>query len=136
MKLLACGSKILVKHARKDVTMNLRLREIRKAARLSQQDMADKLGIPKRTYGSWERGEVNISALQLCACADILDCSTDAILGREIKHEWSDPMERALHMTWEMLDPERKRRLLSNAQDMAAARGIGVISNANDGMTA
>ena len=36
-------------------------REARKAARLTQKEMADLLGIPKRTIGNWET-EVNTPA--------------------------------------------------------------------------
>lgn len=105
--------------------MKLNLSSVRIRAGLSQQDMADALGIKKRTYGSWERGEVTFNAAQLVECARILDCSTDEILGREIPVNFSDPREAELHRVWRGLDVERQDRLLANAHDMEKALDWG-----------
>lgn len=117
--------------------MKTRLMEFRKRAGYRNRDeFAERIGVNRHTYKSWETGTTTMSIEQLVMVADELGCSTDALLGREVRHEWDDPMERALHMTWELLDPERRRRLLSDAQDMAAARGAGALPDADDGMTA
>lgn len=62
--------------------MNLKLKQMRVAAGLSQEDMATKLGIKKTRYGSWERGERMLSLAQAYDCAEILGCSLDELAGR------------------------------------------------------
>lgn len=105
--------------------MKLNLASIRNRAGLSQQNMADALGIKKRTYGSWERGEVTFNAAQLVECARILDCSTDEILGHEVPAHFSDPREAELHRVWRGLNVERQDRLLAEARDMEKALDWG-----------
>ena len=44
--------------------MDLQLKRLRKLAGYkTQKDFAERLGIPERTYGSWEREEVAISGV-------------------------------------------------------------------------
>lgn len=111
--------------------MQVRLKEIRRQRGLSQQDMAERLGIKTSRYGSWERGERMLNAAQLVACARVLDCSCDEILGMEIQTEFSDPREAELHRVWRGLDLERQDRLLGDAHDMELAkksRDLSVLS--------
>jgi DNA-binding XRE family transcriptional regulator len=109
--------------------MALRLGEIRKRAGIDQQSMADAVGVKKRTYGSWERGEVKMNIAQLVKCARILDCSTDEILGLPINQSFSDPHEAELHRVWQGLDRERQDRLLATAHDMETAKSNGGVSD-------
>lgn len=63
--------------------MNLQLQRLREEAGYpSQQDFADKIGVGRRTYASWERGERMINLAQACMLADELGCSVDALAGR------------------------------------------------------
>lgn len=75
--------------------MELQLKKFRKAAKLNQQQMADKLGVLKRTYGSWERQEVEMSLKQAFECAVILGCSIDDLVGYTppIESRLPDPKE-------------------------------------------
>lgn len=59
------------------------LQQLRKAAKLTQDDMADVLRVPKRTYGSWERNERQPDFETLCKIADYFEVSTDYLLGRK-----------------------------------------------------
>lgn len=56
---------------------------LREQAGLSQQQMADKLSVPQRTYAYWEREPVALRAEQITALADALGVSTDFLLGRK-----------------------------------------------------
>lgn len=58
------------------------LQQLRKAAKLTQDDVADVLRVPKRTYGSWERNERQPDFETLCKIADYFEVSTDYLLGR------------------------------------------------------
>ncbi len=68
------------------------LKKLRKEQGLSQEEMAAKLNIVSRTYGSWERKEREPDFDTLCRIADYFNVSTDYLLGRvpmdvEIKKE-------------------------------------------------
>ena len=102
--------------------MDTRLGTLRKRTGLSQAEMAEKVGVKLRTYGSWERGEVVMNIEQLVDCARVLDCSTDEILGMPIRTVFSDPREAELHRVWHGLDRERQDRLLATAQDLELAK--------------
>ena len=58
------------------------LHRLRKDARLTQDQIADALGIPKRTYGSWERNERQPDFEMLGKIADYFNVTTDCLLGR------------------------------------------------------
>lgn len=60
-----------------------RLKTVRTDAGLSQKELAEKLNIPLRTYGSYERGERDISTALLLNICKTLDISSDYLLGRE-----------------------------------------------------
>ena len=59
-----------------------RLKTVRTDAGLSQKELADKLGVPLRTYGSYERGERDISTAILLSICKTLNVSSDYLLGR------------------------------------------------------
>lgn len=63
--------------------MDLQLKRIRKMRGVKQGEIARELGVKTSRYGTWERGERNMSFPQACAIADILDCTLDEIAGRE-----------------------------------------------------
>ena len=59
-----------------------RIKDLREDADLTQQQIADKLFINRRTYSSYELGIRGIPTEILSAIADIYDTSTDYIIGR------------------------------------------------------
>lgn len=60
-----------------------RLKIVRTDAGLSQKELAEKLGMPLRTYGSYERGERDISTAILLNICKALNVSSDYLLGRD-----------------------------------------------------
>lgn len=66
------------------MTFQSRLRNLRKAKKLTQQEIADKLGITRQAYGYYEnensKREPDIETIQ--KLAEIFDVSTDYLLGR------------------------------------------------------
>lgn len=56
------------------------LKKARTNANLSQQELADKLGLNVRTYGSYERGERAISTALLREICQVLSVSSDDLL--------------------------------------------------------
>lgn len=56
------------------------LKKARKSAGLSQAEMAEKLGLNLRTYGSYERGERDLSTSLLLNICKTLEISSDILL--------------------------------------------------------
>ena len=59
-----------------------RIRDLREDNDLTQQQMADKLFINRRTYSSYEVGSRSIPVETLGKIADIYDTSIDYLVGR------------------------------------------------------
>lgn len=62
---------------------NKRLREVRMGSGLTQQNMADKLGISLNAYQKYEQAERSPSLECLVSIADIFDISLDYLLCRD-----------------------------------------------------
>lgn len=58
------------------------LKELRKDKHLTQEDIAKHFGISNVMYSLYETGKRRMSIDMLCDLADILNTSTDYILGR------------------------------------------------------
>ena len=57
------------------------LRELREEAGLSQQRIADILGVNRMTYSYWENGQVTIPSDKAYTLAHYYDCSIDYLFG-------------------------------------------------------
>lgn len=60
-----------------------RLKELRKKKGLTQQNMADVMGLTMRNYQRYEYGMINVPATTLNFFADFFGVTTDYLLGRE-----------------------------------------------------
>lgn len=58
-----------------------RLKTLRKEARLTQVDVAEKLGISQPAYASWERGVKKPTQENLVKLAQVLNVSVDYLVG-------------------------------------------------------
>lgn len=59
------------------------LKELRKAAKLTQADLARALGVTQQAVGKWEKGTSSPDPDTLARIAALLEVSADALLGRE-----------------------------------------------------
>jgi transcriptional regulator with XRE-family HTH domain len=59
-----------------------RLKKLRKEKGLTQQNMADMMGITMRNYQRYEHGGINVPATTLNFFADFFGVTTDYLLGR------------------------------------------------------
>lgn len=66
--------------------MKLQLRDIRKKSRVSQEELAKKVGVSSRAVGAWERGENYPSAEQIWNCAVALGSTPNDLMGWYIDH--------------------------------------------------
>ena len=60
----------------------LRLRELRKRKKLSQQELANLLGVTQATLSGWETEKYRIDNDNLIKCSEILNTTTDYLLGK------------------------------------------------------
>lgn len=63
----------------------LRLKEIRKKNNISQQELAQKLGITQATLSGWENEKYEIDNNSLLKCSELFDVSVDYLLGNTIE---------------------------------------------------
>ena len=66
----------------------MRIREHREAMGLTRIQVADRLGVTKVAVRKWEVGLAMPNADKLPALADLLNCSIDALYGRDSPEEW------------------------------------------------
>ena len=75
-----------VKKTYKEFKMKIfgkRLREFRKSKKITQQELADRLGIKRNTYSDWENGKTEPTFEILVKLADLFDVSLDWLFGRD-----------------------------------------------------
>lgn len=89
-----------------------RLKNLRKKARLTQTDVAEKLGISQQAYASWERGVKKPTQDNLVKIAQILKVSIDYLVGNSdevIKDDELDNVEILFRMNSKGLTDEEKK---------------------------
>ena len=70
-----------------------RLVELRKEHKLSQEALAEKLGLSRQSISKWERAEASPDTDNLIALANVYGISLDELLGNEKKAEKEVPAE-------------------------------------------
>ena len=63
---------------------NIVLKELRKEKKLTQTELASKLNISQTSYSNWESGKAEPTLDNIIKLANILDTTTDELLGRQI----------------------------------------------------
>ena len=66
-------------------TFGLRLKELRKAKKLKQSDIANILGITTRNYQDYEYGKIDPPTSNMIILADYFNVSIDFLVGRSEK---------------------------------------------------
>lgn len=108
--------------------MELQLRRIRKGKELSQQQLADSLGVDVKTIGNWERGITLMNIEQVWNCAEALGSSPNDICGWYMEHpedqakppDISDPSLNELNDCWEAASDSGRGTMLDVARAMRA----------------
>ena len=109
-----------------------RLKEIRMEKNLSQKEIASYLQVSQQTYSDYEKGRTNPDISTLILMANILETSTDYLLGREddlgnivTQNETATPQlsesEQKLLENFRALPPDLKRRAESYLQNLSDA---------------
>ncbi|HGC8756535.1 TPA: helix-turn-helix domain-containing protein [Streptococcus agalactiae] len=63
---------------------NTALKELRKEKKLTQTELASKLNISQKSYSNWESGKAEPTLDNIIKLANILDTTTDELLGRQL----------------------------------------------------
>lgn len=93
------------------------LKHTRESKNKTQNDIADELGLPLSTYRSYEQGKREPNNEILCKMANILNVTTDYLLGREIDD--SDTVSRlASEFNMTALEKKILDNYLSLPEDM------------------
>lgn len=102
------------------MAISLRLKEIRKTAKLTQNDIANVLGTTREAYGMYESGKRQISLKVLDDLAQYYNVSIDYLVGRVD----SEKEEMELLETYRKLDSRGKQTILSLAKiEMQLSKG-------------
>lgn len=97
------------------VTIGERIRELRKANKWTQQELAEKLGLDRTTISKWERqGGSEPDNLTITKLADIFDVSTDYLLGKsDFRRPLPQTVAPYLPEGFEELPPEAKEEIFA-----------------------
>lgn len=85
-------------------------REARRARKLTQEDVADRLGVSAQFYGRIERGHALPSVPTLLRLAEVLEVSADELLGEG--EAGTEDRDLAAAQAYVDLDNPRLRRLM------------------------
>lgn len=102
-----------------------RLHQAREDKGLSQQQVADKLGVPVKTYANWERRSVGIKPEHLNSIAMILSVSLDWLFDAPTAPKKQDgPTGKARKLFEEVSQMPRhqQQRILATVDDMIAGQ--------------
>ena len=69
---------------------SLKLREIRKSKKITQSELAEKIGVSERIVGGWERGETGLPLDDAYRCALALGCTPNDLCGWHDEHPRDD----------------------------------------------
>ena len=84
-----------------------RLLTSRRAKKLSQSELGEKVGVSRETIGKYERGEGSPSLEIACKIADILEVSLYYLAGKDVKSSYNSEFKEL-----EQLPPNIKEKFL------------------------
>lgn len=102
----------------------MRFKEIRKARKLTQQQVANLLDIPLRTYQNYERGVNDPDTDIICKLADYYGVTTDYLIGYSTiaiagTDSFLEPDEERLLASYRSFDESQQQALLALVEAFA-----------------
>lgn len=104
-----------------DVAVGQRIRDRRRALKLSQATLAEALGVTFQQVQKYERGDNRISASMMARAAKTLTCRVGDLMG-ESSHGEIGAEARELVAVFERLQPTEAQAVLNLAKAMGRAR--------------
>ena len=102
----------------------LMLREIRKAKRMTQIELAKAIGSTDRIIGSWERGETDISLEDAFSVCLVLGCTPNDLCGWDDGNggaSFADSGQAALNGYYESMNSQGRETLVQTARLMSGS---------------
>lgn len=109
----------------KNIYMN-NLKLLRKKRNMTQQQVADAIGIGMQAYSYYEKEERDPSPVTLCKLADFFNVSIDELLGRTaIPSIFDDARieQPEILQLYEQMTPDEQMYLLNSARGIVFAHG-------------
>ena len=102
----------------------MKLKELRKENKKTQQEISNTLNIPIATYVRYENEETAPSIETLCKLADFYNVSLDYIANRNLANEfiYLSEDEKTLITAYRQMNKDNKFRYLAEAQGILLAQ--------------
>ena len=97
----------------------MKLRDYRRKNKLTQEQIADILGIPKKTYQNYEREVREADSDVLCALADYYGITLDELVGRAETAEEPETPEEELVRLYRKMNKDGREALMIVANGLA-----------------
>lgn len=88
-----------------------RMKQLRKANNLTQQELADRIGVSVGAIKHWEQGKGEPNTAMLVSMAVLFNVSCDYLVGRSPIHELAvtdDDIQRVIGVVEELPQPHRE----------------------------
>lgn len=110
---------------------NLRIAEVRKAAKVTQEELAKRLGINRATLSKYENGTIDLSLSQFQKIASVLGVPLSQLLTQNeqigtayLEYFSSDTNEgrsRQLHRSFDLLNEEDQTKVIDYSDSLLKA---------------
>lgn len=106
--------------------MELVLKQVRERSGMTQQQVANAIGIKVATYRTWEQGSVKLTLENAYIISDVLGCTPNDLCDWYATHprerpRRSDPERDELGDCYDACTPDQRAGLLMSARNAAAA---------------
>lgn len=103
-----------------------RLKELRKKQKLTQQQVADAVGIGMQAYAYYEKEERDPSPDTLCRLADFFGVTVDELLGRTSSDIFDNARieQPEILQLYERMTPEEQNNLVNYARGLISGREL------------
>lgn len=102
------------------IEVSLRIGQILESRNMTQEELADKLGVSRRSVGKWVRNESFPRLDNLINAASVLGCAVHDLFVIDADLDYEDPAKSELTDCYDACTPERKEKLLDAARDARA----------------
>lgn len=108
--------------------MELQLKSLRRAQKITQKGLAETLGLDLKTIGNWESGRTTIKLDDACRVCDALGCTPNDLCGWYLDHPgdrpappgeaatFQDPYQAELNACYEASTAEGRSVILGTAR--------------------
>lgn len=111
--------------------IGLRIKEERERLSLTQQGIADAIGVAKRTFIDWEKDRTSPTAVQLSALADIGVDVLYVVTGMRSQataHYQASPEKQELMDAFDEMSPDQRRAILEVGKVLAQPKPSKFVS--------